>query len=224
MVIGGPTLDKIAALVGVSGTTDDFEVLGGFYGAPAKMVKCQTIDVMVPANAELVLESEVKCEVISAEGLSYDEGPYGEYTGMYGGVIKHNYRLIVKAMTYRKKPIYHHVTIGGLHPWYSDNMQQIPAIGAGVFTALKFAGINVTEVRAPAGGLSNIVYAKIRPLGSGDARQALTLTLTCSKQAIPKIAMVTRTSISGTTTPFRRRWRFATCRIATPSSSRTAIR
>ena len=89
MVIGGLILDKISALIGVPGDTDDFEVLGGFYGAPAKMVKCETIDVLVPANAELVLE----CELMATEGLNFDEGPYGEFTGMYGGGMKHNYRL-----------------------------------------------------------------------------------------------------------------------------------
>lgn len=186
MVIGGPTLDKIAALVGVPGDTDDFEVLGGFYGAPAKMVKCETIDVMVPANAELVLE----CELMALEGLIFDEGPYGEYTGMYGGGIKHNFRLKVKAITYRKNPIYQHCTIGGLHPWYTDNMLQLPAIEADLFGALRLAGIDVLEVRSPAGGLSNIAYAKIRPLGAGDAKQALGLMLTCSKQGLPKVAMV----------------------------------
>lgn len=186
MVIGGPTLDKIAALVGVPGDTDDFEVLGGFYGAPAKMVKCETIDVMVPANAELVLE----CELMALEGLIFDEGPYGEYTGMYGGGIKHNFRLKVKAITYRKNPIYQHCTIGGLHPWYTDNMLQLPAIEADLFGALRLAGIDVLEVRSPAGGLSNIAYAKIRTLGAGDAKQALGLMLTCSKQGLPKVAMV----------------------------------
>ena len=39
IVIGGPTIDKISALVGVTTDTDDFEVLGAFYGAPAKMIK-----------------------------------------------------------------------------------------------------------------------------------------------------------------------------------------
>ena len=58
------------------------------------MIKCETIDVMVPANAEIVLE----CELMALEGLVYDEGPYGEFTGMYGGGIKHNYRLRVRAM------------------------------------------------------------------------------------------------------------------------------
>lgn len=186
VVIGGPTLDHIAALAGVPPETNDFEVLGSFYGHPAKMVKCETIDVEVPANAEIVLE----CELMSTEGLTYDEGPYGEFTGMYGGGIKHNFRMKVKCMTYRKNAIYQYATIGGKHPWYTDNMLQLPAIEADLYTALQLAGIDVMEVRAPAGGLSNIAYAKIRPRGAGDAKQALGLMLTCSKQALPKIAMV----------------------------------
>lgn len=186
IVIGGPILDKISCLVGVPSDTDDFEVLGSFYGVPAQMVKCETIDLVVPVNAEIVLE----CELMALEGLSFDEGPYGEYTGMYGGGIKHNYRIKVKAMTYRKNGIYQHGTIGGLKPWFTDNMLQLPAIEADLFGALKAAGIDVKEVRSPAGGLSNIAYAKINPLGAGDAKQALGLMLTCSKQGLPKVAMV----------------------------------
>ena len=190
-MLGGPTIDKISALVGVTTDTDDFEVLGAFYGAPAKMIKCETIDVMVPANAEIVLE----CELMAQEGLIFDEGPYGEFTGMYGGGIKHNYRLKVKAMTYRKGGIFQHCTIGGLHPWYTDNMLQLPAIEADLFNGLKQGGIDVREVRCPLGGLSNIAYAKIHPLGAGDSKQALGIMLTCSKQGLPKIAMVFDTDV-----------------------------
>jgi 4-hydroxy-3-polyprenylbenzoate decarboxylase len=186
IVIGGPLIDKIAALTGVTPDTDDFEVLGSFYGHPAKLVKCETIDVLVPANAEIVLE----CELMAREGLTHDEGPYGEFTGMYGGGVKHNYRAKVHAMTYRKGGIYQHATIGGMHPGYTDNMLQLPAIEADVYGALRLAGIDVLEVRADAGGLSNIVYAKIHTLGAGDAKQALGVMLTCSKLALPKIAMV----------------------------------
>jgi 4-hydroxy-3-polyprenylbenzoate decarboxylase len=186
VVIGGPTLDKIAALVGVPGDSDDFEVLGNFYGTAAKMVKCETIDCMVPANAELVLE----CELMALEGWIYDEAPYGEFPGMYGGGLKHNIRAKVKAMTYRNNPIYQHVTIGGLTPWYSDNMLQLPAIESDMLFALKNAAIDVKEVRCPAGGLSNIAYAKIATRGAGDAKQALAIMLTSSKQGLPKVAMV----------------------------------
>lgn len=146
----------------------------------------RTIDVLVPANAEIVLE----CELMASEGLTHDEGPYGEFTGMYGGGIKKNYRAIVRAMTFRKGGIYQHATIGGMRPWYTDNMLQLPAIEADIFGALKFAGMDVKEVRADLGGLSNIAYAKIKPNGAGDAKQTLGIMLTCSKLALPKIAMV----------------------------------
>jgi 2,5-furandicarboxylate decarboxylase 1 len=75
VVIGGPLIDKISAMQGVTPDTDDFEVLGGFYGHPAKLVKCETIDVLVPANAEIVLEGEI----MAMEGWVHDEGPYGEF-------------------------------------------------------------------------------------------------------------------------------------------------
>jgi 4-hydroxy-3-polyprenylbenzoate decarboxylase len=186
IVIGGPLVDKIAALTGTTPDTDDFEVLGGFYGHPAKLVRCETIDVLVPANAEIVLE----CELMATEGWTHDEGPYGEFTGMYGGGIKHNVRVVVRCMTYRKGGIYQHATIGGSHPWYTDNMLQLPAIEADLYGALKMSGIDVLEVRADPGGLSNIAYARIRTVGGGDAKQAVAIMLTCSKQGLPKIAMV----------------------------------
>lgn len=186
IVIGGPLVDKLAAMTSVTPDTDDFEVLGSFYGHPAKLVKCETIDVLVPANAEIVLE----CVLLATEGLTHDEGPYGEFTGMYGGGIKHNFRAIVKAMTFRKNGIYQHATIGGRHPGNTDNMLQLPGIEADLFGGLKLAGIDVLEVRAPLGGLSNIAYARIRTRGAGDAKQALGVMLTCSKQSLPKVAMV----------------------------------
>ena len=154
-------------------------------------MRCETIDLLVPANAEIVIE----CELMATEGLTHDEGPYGEFTGMYGGGIKHNFRAVVKAMTFRRNAIFQHATIGGAHPWYTDNMLQLPMIEADLFAGLKNAGIDVRAVRAPLGGLSNIAYAAINPLGAGDAKQALGVMLTCSKQGLPKIAVVVDTDV-----------------------------
>ena len=186
IVLGGPTLDKIAALAGVPPETEDFDVLGSFYGAPAELVKCETSDLFVPANAEIVLEGEV----IATEGWIYDEGPYGEFTGMYGGGMKHNPRVVIHSMTYRKGAIYQTATIGGAHPGFTDNMLQLPAVESDIYGALCAGGIHVLDVRCPAPGLSNIAYARIKPQGGGDAKQALGIMLTCSKQGLPKIAMV----------------------------------
>lgn len=186
VVIGAPIVDKLAALKGFPPDVNDFEVLGAFYGEPAKMVKCETVDLEVPANAELVLE----CELMATEGWTHDEAPFGEFSGMYGGGLKHNVRAKVKAITYRKGGIFQYATIGCLTPWYTDNMLQLPAVEADLFGALKDSALDVLEVRAPAGGLSNIAYAKIRKQGAGDGKQALSVMLGASKMAIPKLAYV----------------------------------
>src|SRR5271167_2669968 len=186
VVIGAPIVDKLAALKGFPPDVDDFEVLGSFYGEPAKLVKCETIDLMVPANSEIVLE----CELMATEGWVHDEAPFGEFTGMYGGGLKHNVRAVVKAMTFRKGGIFQYATIGGGHPWFTDNMLQLPALEADLFGALKDSALDVVEVRAPAAGLSNIAYAKIRKQGPGDGKQALAVMLGASKMALPKCAYV----------------------------------
>jgi 2,5-furandicarboxylate decarboxylase 1 len=186
VVVGAPILDKLAALKGFPPDVDDFEVLGSFYGEAAKLVKCETIDLMVPANAEVVLE----CELMATEGWIHDEAPFGEFTGMYGGGLKHNVRAVVKAITHRKNGIFQYATIGCGHPWYTDNMLQLPAMEADLFGALKDSALDVLEVRADAAGLSNIAYAKIRKQGAGDAKQALSVMLGSSKMAIPKVAYV----------------------------------
>jgi len=186
VVIGGPIIDKIAALTSVPNDVDDWDVLGGIYGQAAELVKCETVDLYVPANAEIVLEGEL----LATEGWNFDEGPYGEFTGMYGGGLKQNPIFKVNCITHRKNAIYQHGTIGGSHPWYTDNMLQLPTVEADLFYALQKAGIDVLEVRAPAGGLSNIAYAKIKTMGGGDGMQALAVMLSCSRLALPKIAMV----------------------------------
>ncbi|MFL5337542.1 MAG: hypothetical protein ACJ8H8_31300 [Geminicoccaceae bacterium] len=104
--------------------------------------------------------------------------------------MKHNPRVVIHCMTYRKGAIYQTSTISGAHPGFTDNMLQLPAIESDVYNGLQNGGIKVLDVRCPAPGLSNIAYAKIKPQGGGDAKQALAIMLTCSKQGLPKIAMV----------------------------------
>ena len=177
VVIGQPALDTIASMVSFPGV-DDWDILGGFYGEPAKLVKCETNDLTVPANAEVVLEGRV----ITTEGWIHDEGPYGEYTGTYGGGLPHNNRFVVDCITYRKGAIYKHATIGGLHPGRTDMYAFQPAIEGDLYLALQRAGILVQSVYLPYGGCSNIAYANIKVRGGGDAKQALAIMLSGSRQ------------------------------------------
>ena len=78
---------------------------GAITGRPLEMVPCETIDMLVPAHAEYILEGEV------LQGTREMEGPFGEYTGFYSGV-RDLPVFKVKCITHRKDPIYNTVTIG----------------------------------------------------------------------------------------------------------------
>ncbi len=185
VLIGGPTLDKIASMMS-NPNSNDWAVLGGYYGEPAKLVKGVTNDLPIPANAEIVLEGRI----ITSEGWTHDEGPYGEYTGTYGGGLPHNNRFVVDCITYRKDAIYQYATIGGLHPGRTDMFAFMPAIEGDLYNALYKAGILVQNVYLPEGGCSNIGYCCIKTRSGGDAKQALGIMLTGSRQWMPKTAWV----------------------------------
>jgi len=77
---------------------DELDFAGGFKGKPVELVKCETSDLLVPANAEMIIEGEVPMDV-------EDEGPYGEMYGYMGKQHK-NFYMNIKAITHRKNPIF----------------------------------------------------------------------------------------------------------------------
>jgi 2,5-furandicarboxylate decarboxylase 1 len=56
---------------------DEFEIAGGFLGEPARLVKCETVDLEVPAEAEIVLEGHIPPH------FREDEGPFSEFQDYY---------------------------------------------------------------------------------------------------------------------------------------------
>jgi UbiD family decarboxylase len=78
---------------------DEFYVAGGLRGAAVKLVKCETIDVEIPASAEVVIEG------VTVPGERVGDGPYGEYPGCYSEA-KQAPVLKVTAITMRQNPIY----------------------------------------------------------------------------------------------------------------------
>ena len=99
MVLGA---DPTVALVSVSALpygVDELAVAGGLRGEPLEVVRCETVDLLVPASAEIVLEGELLA------GERELEGPFGEYTG-YFGPAGDNYVFHVNCVTSRQRPIY----------------------------------------------------------------------------------------------------------------------
>jgi UbiD family decarboxylase len=188
--VGGPTLDVIASMMrSPELAIGAWDKLGGFLGGPAQVVRCETNDLTVPANAEIVLEGRV----ITSEGLDHDEGPYGEYTGTYGGgeeILARNWNVAIDCLTCRRDAIYQHATIAGLHPGHTDMYIWSAAIAGELYMELKHAGIHVLDVHIPAASCSNIGYARIKQVSGGDSKQALATMLAANRSYMPKLAYV----------------------------------
>jgi UbiD family decarboxylase len=77
---------------------DEMEVAGGLAGEPINMVKAKTVDLMVPAEAEVVIEGIIDPKVLEPEG------PFGESHG-YIALEEFNMPMRVTAITRKEKPV-----------------------------------------------------------------------------------------------------------------------
>lgn len=84
---------------------DEFELAGALRGEALELVKCDGIDVEVPAHAEMILEGTILPDVKEAEG------PIGDWLGYYA-LVEERHILKIDRITSRKKPIYQAVMAG----------------------------------------------------------------------------------------------------------------
>ena len=100
---------EIAVAIGVDPATlmasvfwapfgNKFDIAGALRGAPLELVKAETVDLRVPAQAMFVLEGKI------IPGLRETEGPFGESNGYY--ITAENPVIEIEAITHRKDPIY----------------------------------------------------------------------------------------------------------------------
>jgi len=98
-----------AMLIGAATRTaievDEYDICGALLGQPVELLAARTIDVDVPASAEIVLEGEV------VAGAREPEGPFGEFTGYSTDRSTRNV-FVVSAITSRTSPLYLDVTPG----------------------------------------------------------------------------------------------------------------
>jgi 4-hydroxy-3-polyprenylbenzoate decarboxylase len=94
--------DPVVGLTSVSPFpygVDELSAAGGIRGAAVEVVRCKTLDLLVPATAEIVVEGKIRC------GAREAEGPFGEYAG-YMGTGGNNPLFEVTCITHRRNPIY----------------------------------------------------------------------------------------------------------------------
>ena len=168
IVVGAHPADAIASLSLVP-PGDELALIGGVRGAALPVVKCATSDLMVPADAEMVLEGH-----LDPAGWSEPEGPYGEYVGYYG-VLKSNPVFRLDAIARRGDALFQTVTIGGRHMDRTDTAQ-ICALKTEIslWKALETAVREPVAVcvTASCGGMYN-ARVSLRQRVPGEARNAI---------------------------------------------------
>lgn len=153
----------------------ELDVAGGLHGGPVELVRCRTVDLCVPARAEIVLEGE-----LAPIGWTCDEGPFGEFAGMQGD-LKWNPVFRVTAVTHRRQPIFYALQM----PWENDWLSG-PVTEAHAWRILREAGLRPTAVRATEGSCCtwSVVAAIEKRTGEGKNALMALLSLPVVKQAI----------------------------------------
>jgi 2,5-furandicarboxylate decarboxylase 1 len=165
VVIGAHPAIYLAAGAKVGMEVDEFDIAGALLGCPVQLVRCKTIDVEVPAEAEYVIEGELLA------GQHEDEGPYGEYTGYSTSRSTRNV-FAVKAITRRARPIFLDII-----PGYSMEHLLLgrSAKEAHVFHRLREMVPNLKAISYPKSGTHFHAYLSLKKSAEGQARHALML-------------------------------------------------
>ena len=143
---------------------DEFQLAGFLRGEPVELVKGKTVDLEVPANAEIVLEGYV---VAGETGI---EGPFGDHTGYYSPAepfpIFH-----VTAMTMRADAIYPSIVVGkppAEDAWLGKATERI------FLPAIRMTVPEIVDYDLPvAGAFHNCVIVSIRKAFPGHARKVM---------------------------------------------------
>jgi 2,5-furandicarboxylate decarboxylase 1 len=162
IVIGHHPAFFIGALAFSTLDTDEIRIAGGMLQRPIPLARCKTIPLDVPADAEIVLECEIR------HGERRAEAPFGEFPGTYGP-RRMNPVLEIKAITRRRDPLYQNAFVGHADNLLLSGLIRTPFIE----DAVRIACPTVRAVNVPrAGRFRFMCYVAIEKMHEGEAKLA----------------------------------------------------
>jgi 2,5-furandicarboxylate decarboxylase 1 len=145
-----------------------FEVVGGLLGQPLEVAPCVSIDLQVPAAAEIVIEGEI------LPGVREPEGPFGEFTG-YFSRRSTEHVFVARAIAMREQPWFQSIGSGRA----GDHITTLGLVReAEIHNALSRVIPNVTGVHVPLSGTSSFTaYVAIKQSRPGEAKHVIPIVL-----------------------------------------------
>ena len=164
VAIGTDPAVAFSSIVPAPPDIDEFILAGFLRRKPVELVKCETVDIEVPANSEIVLEGYVQLDELRPEG------PFGDHTGFY--TPQDLYPVFhVTCITHRKNPIYS-TTIVGKPPmedaWMGKAVERI------FLPLMRLTIPEIVDVNLPIEGVfHNLMIVSIRKSYPGQARKVM---------------------------------------------------
>ena len=164
VAIGSDPATMYSAILPLPPDLDEMMISGFIRRKPVEMVKCETNDIEVPANSEIVLEGYVEL------GELRTEGPFGDHTGFYS--LADEYPVFhVTCMTHRKNPIYPTTIVG---PPPMEDFYMGKAIERIFLPLMRLQLPEVRDICMPAEGIfHNLILVSIRKSYPGHARKVM---------------------------------------------------
>jgi 2,5-furandicarboxylate decarboxylase 1 len=177
--IGHHPLYYAAAATTAAYGLDEFEIAGGYLGEPARLVKCETVDLEVPADAEIVLEGLIPPH------YREEEGPFSEFQDYYITGTGKNPIVEYQCMTRRNDAIFKNLQNGS--EMEGCVFHKIP-MSAAIYRRLKDVGggPNIHNVLTLPGIFGLVV--QMTPRAYGEAKNVLMAALSSEYQH-PKVVI-----------------------------------
>ncbi|RJR38750.1 MAG: UbiD family decarboxylase [Desulfobacteraceae bacterium] len=165
----------IVGAMGFPKNVSEYDYAGALKGEQVRVVRGQATDLMIPADAEIVIEG------VSYPDQFMDEGPFGEFQGYYGRPGGPTPFIEVKCIHFRNNPILTAALMAD-HPSCEQNLFFSVARSARIWDDLDRLGIpgikGVYCVPSAAGGFGMTVVS-MEQLHAGHASQVATLAAQC---------------------------------------------
>jgi 4-hydroxy-3-polyprenylbenzoate decarboxylase len=164
VAIGTDPAVTFSAIVPAPPDVEEYLIAGFLRGKAVELVKCETVDLEVPATAEIVLEGYVELGELRVEG------PFGDHTGFY--TMQEEYPVFhITCITHRKNPIYA-ATIVGKPPmedaWMGKAVERI------FLPLMKLTLPEIVDVNLPPEAVfHNLMIVSVRKSYAGHARKVM---------------------------------------------------
>jgi len=161
-VIGGDPAIGMVSTTQIPYGVDELAVAGGLRGSPIEVIRCESVDIEVPADAEMVIEGRLP----PASERPYEaEAPFGEYTG-YQGSAKLSPVNEISCISYRKDSIYQ-AFISQMPPSESSKVRHI-GFESMILKHLQDLGYEgIVDLNVPESAQVGVVIVSIRKQDAG---------------------------------------------------------